>query len=50
MNMGQLLENLITLINKYFYKTEEKPVKYNEWLTSEYVNGVWYIGEEPPTN
>lgn len=30
-----LLENIITLVNKYFYKTEEKPVKYYEWLTSD---------------
>ena len=44
--MSQLLENLITLVNKYFYKTEEKPVKYSEWLTSEYKNGIWYIGEK----
>ena len=45
-----LYENLVTLIHKYFYKTEEKPEKYYEWLTSEYVNGVWYICEEniPP--
>lgn len=41
-----LLENIITLINKYFYKTEEKPVKYREWLTSKYINGKWYIQEQ----
>jgi len=41
-----LLENIIIFINKYFYKTEEKPVKYAEWLTSEYTNGVWYICED----
>ncbi|MBO5180123.1 MAG: hypothetical protein J6B87_07265 [Clostridia bacterium] len=44
-----LYKNLITLIHKYFYKTEEKPEKYYEWLTSGYVNGKWYIGEEAPS-
>ena len=39
-----LYEDLIALVNKYFYKTDEKPAKYNEWLTSEYINGKWYIG------
>lgn len=44
-----LRDNLITLISKYFYKREEKPEKYEEWLISEYVNGKWYIGEEVPS-
>lgn len=41
-----LYENLIALVNKYFYKTEEKPMKYNEWLTNTYSNGKWYICED----
>lgn len=40
-----LYENLIALVNKYFYKTEEKPIKYSEWLISEYINGKWFLGE-----
>ena len=40
-----LRDNLITLLNKYFYKKEEKPKKYKEWLTSQYENGTWYLGE-----
>lgn len=39
-----LRDNLITLLNKYFYKREEKPVKYSQWLTSQYENGTWYLG------
>ena len=41
-----LYENLIALVNKYFYKTDEKPAKYNEWLTNTYSNGKWYICED----
>lgn len=41
-----LYEDLVTLIHKYFYKTEEKPETYYEWLISEYKNGIWYIGEK----
>lgn len=40
-----LRNNLITLLSKYFYKREEKPVKYSEWITSKYKNGDLYIGE-----
>lgn len=40
-----MLNNLINLASKYFYKTEEKPAKYHEWLTSIYENGKWYICE-----
>ena len=44
-----LRDNLINLLNQSFFKTEEKPAKYMEWLISEYSNGKWYIGEEAPT-
>ena len=47
-SITDLYNNIITLVNKYFYKTKEKPAKYEEWLISEYVNGKWYIGEEAP--
>lgn len=40
-----LHDNLINLLNQSFFKTEEKPAKYMEWLESEYLNGKWYIGE-----
>ena len=40
-----LRDNLITLLNQSFFKTEEKPAKYMEWLISEYSNGKWYICE-----
>ena len=43
-----LYNNLITLLSKYFYRRDEKPKKYKEWLISEYSNGKWYIGEEAP--
>lgn len=43
--MSQFYDNIIRLINQYFYRTKEKPDKYGEWLISEYVNGKWYIGE-----
>ena len=41
-----LYEDLIALVNKYFYKTEEKPAKYNEWLQNGYSNGTWYLCED----
>ena len=47
-SITDLYNNIIALLGNYFYKTEEKPTKYNEWLTSEYANGKWYIGEEAP--
>lgn len=42
--MTQLYNNITRLLNEYFYKTVEKPVKYNEWLDEYYFNGIWYIG------
>lgn len=42
--MSQLYDNIIEFINQHFYKRNEKPVKYQEWLTNEYRNGEWYIG------
>lgn len=48
-SITDLYNNIIALLGNYFYKTEEKPIKYNEWLTSEYINGRWYIGEEGPS-
>ena len=43
--MSILLDNINDLVNKYFYKTTDKPVKYNEWLDEYYFNGKWYIGD-----
>lgn len=44
--MTQFYDNITQLLNKYFYKTEEKPTKYNEWVTSYYSNGKWYLCED----
>ena len=44
--MSDLLDNIISFTHTYFYKTEEKPVKYNEWLKTGYSNGIYYIGED----
>lgn len=44
-SITDLYNNIIALVNKYFYKTEEKPAKYEEWLQSGYSNGIWYLCE-----
>lgn len=43
-SISNLYKNLTTLLSSYFYKRGEKPEKYEEWMTSIYKNGIWYLG------